>query len=120
PPRCGPRRPRWGRFSRVSYSLIPRPRLRSRCSPRRSSLPPCSARSATRSGTCLASQLLPQKLVDDLRISLALRLAHHRADEEAEHALLAAAVRLDLLWIRREDRVDHRHKLSLIRDCCLR
>ncbi len=35
-------------------------------------------------------------LVDDARVGLAAGLLHHLADEEAEQALLAAAVLLDL------------------------
>ena len=61
-----------------------------------------------RFATCLASKLLPQQPVDDLRVGLALRLLHHLADEEAEHALLAAAVGLDLLRVRGDHGVDHR------------
>src|SRR5665647_1614219 len=54
-------------------------------------------------------RLLPEPLaeqrVDDLRVRRALRLLHHLPDEEAEHALLAAAVGLDLLRVRCEHRV---------------
>ena len=47
-------------------------------------------------------------------------LAHHLADEEAEHALLAAAVRLDLLRVGGEDGVDDRRELGLVADGGLR
>ena len=39
-------------------------------------------------GEASAEELLPQKLVDDLRVGLALRLLHHLADEEAEQPSL--------------------------------
>src|SRR5581483_3090374 len=75
-------------------------------SPHRSSSPRSSARSAPRSATCLRSKLLPQQPVDDLRVRLASGLLHDLADEEAEHALLAPAVGLDLLRVGDEYRVD--------------
>ena len=37
-----------------------------------------------------------------------MRLPHHLAHEEPEHALLASAVRLDLLRMGGDDRVDDR------------
>src|SRR5690349_8688962 len=61
------------------------------------------AREAKRAGAAggrlrapLAAELRAQQLVDEPRVRLALRLLHHLADEEAEQALLAAPVRLDL------------------------
>ena len=68
----------------------------------------------------LRLQLLPKQPVDDLRVGLALRLLHHLADEEAEHALLAAAVGLDLLRVRGDDGVDRRAELGLVADRGLR
>ena len=75
--RCAPRRRPLGPLARRAAA---RPHVaaasRSPSSPRRSSSPRSSGRSAPRSATCLASlQLLPQQLVDDLRVGLALRLA---------------------------------------------
>ena len=63
--------------------------------PRRSA----THRASTSSTTCLGLKLLPQESVDDLRVGFALRLLHHLADEEAEHALLAAAVGRDLIRV---------------------
>ena len=45
-------------------------------------------------------------------IRLAAGLLHHLADEEAEQALLAAPVRLDLAGVGGEDRVDERLELG--------
>src|SRR5665647_2258596 len=65
-------------------------------------------------------RLLPEPLaeqrVDDLRVRRALRLLHHLPDEEAEHALLAAAVGLDLLRVRCEHRVDRGTELRGVAD----
>src|SRR3954468_7713981 len=71
-------------------------------------------RASTSSTTCLRLQLLPQEPIDDLRVGLALRLAHHLPDEEAEHALLAAAVGRGLARVRGDDRLDHRYELRLV------
>src|SRR5262249_17511663 len=68
----------------------------------------------------LRVELLAQQLVDDLRVRLALRLLHHLAHEEAEHALLAAAIRLDLCRARIEDAVDERLELGRVRNDRLR
>src|SRR6266516_5947884 len=51
-------------------------------------------------------QFLAQKVVDDLRVGLALRFLHHLADEETEQALLAPFVRGDLAGILGEDAID--------------
>src|SRR5262249_10300936 len=65
-------------------------------------------------------QFLPQALVDDLRVRLAPGLLHHLADEEAEQALLAATVRLDLGLVLAEDPVDHRVELTGVADRAVR
>ena len=61
-------------------------------------------RASRSSRTFLRAELLAQQPVDDLRVRLALRLAHHPADEVAEHALLAAAVCRDLVRVRTRGR----------------
>src|SRR5581483_6979512 len=61
-------------------------------------------------------QPLAKQLVHGLRIGLALRLLHHLADEEAEQALLARAVVLDLGEVRGENGVDQRRELRRLRD----
>ncbi len=78
---------------------------------RRVALRPAGSRSPRRS--CL--QLLTEELVDDLGIRLPAGLLHHLADEEAEQALLAAAVRLDLAGVGGEDGVDERLELATCR-----
>ena len=54
----------------------------------------------------LAGELLADEVGDDARVRLALRLLHHLADEEAEEALLAAAVGGDLARVLLQDPVD--------------
>src|SRR5919201_5363386 len=68
---------------------------------------------------CSGAELLPEALVDDLRVRLALRLAHYLADEEAEQAFLAAPVGLDLLLVLAQDPVDHWIELRGVGDCAL-
>src|SRR4029453_5125532 len=60
--------------------------------------------------------LLPQELVDELRVRPALGLLHHLADEEAEKALLAGAVRLDLIRVRGQHLVDERLEVAGLSD----
>ena len=55
-----------------------------------------------------ARQPLPQTLVDDLRVRLPAGRLHHLPDEEAEQALLAAAVCGHLARIRAENLLDQR------------
>src|SRR4051812_40655512 len=62
----------------------------------------------------LRLQLLFQKLVDHLRIRLALRSLQHLPDEEAEERLLAAAICLDLLRVRFEHGGDYLLNLSCV------
>src|SRR5262249_57581307 len=62
----------------------------------------------------LRPQLLAQPLVDDLWVRLALGLAHHLADEEAEQALFAAAIGLHLRLVLAEDPVDHGIELGSV------
>src|SRR5215211_8719565 len=64
----------------------------------------------------MSAELLADQLVHDLRISPALGAAHDLADEEAEQALLPAAVRLDLARMCREHLVDDRPELRGVRD----
>ena len=61
-------------------------------------------------------ELLAQPLADDARVGLAAGLLHHLADEEAEQALLAAAVLLDLAGVRGDHRVDDRVELADVAD----
>src|SRR5438034_1018353 len=70
----------------------------------------------TRGSRASRVQLLAHPLVHDLRVRLPARLLHHLAHEEAEQALLAAAVGLDLLLVLAEDPVDHRVELAHVRD----
>src|SRR5215213_5774179 len=62
------------------------------------------------------SELLAQALVHDLRIRLALGLAHDLAHEEPEQSLLARAVLLHLCFVGGEDPLDHRVELALVGD----
>src|SRR6266403_3928147 len=68
----------------------------------------------TSSTTSLCAKLLPQQPVDDLRIGFPLRLLQHLADEEAEYALLAAAIRRNLIRVRHDDGVDRRLERRLV------
>src|SRR5215218_11159517 len=59
-------------------------------------------------------ELLAHELVDDARVCPAVRPLHHLADEEAEQAVLAAAIRLDLTLVLREHLVDDRLELRRV------
>src|SRR5207249_10255740 len=56
----------------------------------------------------LSAELRAQELVHGPRVGLALRLAHHQADEEAEQALLAGAVGRYLAGVLGQGPVDER------------
>src|SRR4029078_12693348 len=71
---------------------------------------------ASPSTPCLRGELRPDELVDRARVRPALRLLHHLPDEEAEQALLAAPVLLDLRRVRGENRVDDRLECTRVRD----
>src|SRR5262245_56662722 len=62
-----------------------------------------------RSGNCRAQQLL-----HELRVRLAAGLLHDLADEEAEHAFLAAPELRDLVGMARDDLVDDALERALI------
>src|SRR5436305_5356806 len=64
----------------------------------------------------LGRELLPDQLVDELRIRLSLRLAHYLADEKPQQPLFPAAVRLDLRRIRSQDLVDDGRELRCVGD----
>src|SRR5262245_51710302 len=78
-----------------------------------------SARRALRE-VRLGGELLAHELADDAGVRLPLRLLHHLTDEEAEEAVLAVAIRLNLAGARREDGVDDRLQLAAVRDGLLR
>src|SRR6185436_3854632 len=70
--------------------------------------------------TRTSAQLGADELAHDARIRAAAGLLHHLADEEAEEALLAAAVLLDLPRVGSEDPVDERPELGRVGDGLLR
>src|SRR5918996_656513 len=71
-----------------------------------------------RSSAC--GELRTHELVHDARVRLPLRLAYDLADEEAEEALLAVAVRGDLAGVGLQDRLDDRLELGRFGDGFLR
>src|SRR5579859_3895990 len=58
---------------------------------------------ADRTPSALSAELLLEALADNARVGLAAGFLHHLADEEAEQALLARAVGLDLAGVRGDD-----------------
>ena len=125
---AGQRRPRRHRPRHAAPSTTRRPTSRSsaRSSSRRATSSGARARPTRCASRCCRVapakrlELRAHAFVDDARVGLAAGLLHHLADEEAEQALLAAAVLLGLLRVRGDDPLDHRIELGGVRDRLLR